>query len=100
MADQIPGVVGCQCRRIHHFRNPCNNPARYCNWCKDGGCTIARQIEASAIREEARNEARNRGGGGYNGPPGMAMVFPNGPFGPPEMRMLGYSDDDDDDELD
>lgn len=110
MADNVPGAAACQCHRIHHYRNPCHNPSRYCNWCKDGGCAVARRAEASAIRDEARREgagSSSRGGGGGFGPPGFlgmpTLRFPHGPFGPPEIRMMGgggESDDEDDDEFD
>ncbi|CAN8096796.1 unnamed protein product [Discula destructiva] len=65
----------------------------------DGGCTIARQAQARAARQEARAEA-DRGGSssGYNGPPAIAMTFPEGPFQPPQIIVLGMGLDEDDED--
>lgn len=106
------GMVTCQCRRIHHYRNPCHNPARPCNWCKDGGCAVQRQNEQRQIRRTARAE-RGHGsshhhaspwGGGAGGPLpafGMPMMRPL-PFllGGPWFIPFGYEDVDDEDDDD
>lgn len=111
MADnqpqQVPGMAPCQCKNIHHWRNntPCVNPARWCQWCKDGGCTLRRQADARRVLRETRailledREAQGQGGGG-GGPPMMRFHFPimPGPFGPHMLTTPWDDDDDDDDE--
>lgn len=98
MADNGPhqagGTVPCNCRAIYHWRNntPCPNPARYCLWCRDGGCTLQREADA---RRDARELQRSRGGG--DRPPGMGFPFPMtfNPYGPQLLGPGGYDDDDD-----
>lgn len=116
MADNNnpPGNLTCRCRRIHHYRNPCHNPARLCNWCKDGGCAVQRQNEQRQMRRAARAEGGGGGGslhhhagpwgGGAGGPPpafGMPMMPPL-PFllGGPGFIPFGFEDDEDEDEDD
>lgn len=57
-------MVACQCRSTYHWRQgggACPNPARWCQWCKDGGCVLARRADAARERREdrrSRNSSR------------------------------------------
>lgn len=58
----VPEMVACQCRSTYHWRQgggSCPNPARWCQWCKDGGCVVARRADAARERREARRSSRN-----------------------------------------
>lgn len=60
---QVTEMVACQCRSTYHWRHgggACPNPARWCQWCKDGGCVLARQ--ADAARESRRSRSSRHGG--------------------------------------
>lgn len=61
---QVTEMVACQCRSTYHWRHGgggCPNPARWCQWCKDGGCVLARQ--ADAARESRRSGSSSSQGG-------------------------------------
>lgn len=106
MADnqpqQVPqaGMVYCQCKNIYHWRNnaPCMNPARWCQWCRDAGCTLRRQAEARRALQETRAALGTQGHHGSGGGPPMESQFPImlGPFGPHMLAAPGDDDDDDD----
>lgn len=67
---QVIETVACQCRSTYHWRHgggACPNPARWCQWCKDGGCVLARQADAArasrhgrSSRHEGRRTRRRR----------------------------------------
>lgn len=61
---QVTEMVACQCRSTYHWRHcggGCPNPARWCQWCKDGGCVLARQADAT---RESRRSVRSSSHGG------------------------------------
>ncbi|ROV97489.1 hypothetical protein VPNG_08706 [Cytospora leucostoma] len=104
MADSQPQQqatttsADCQCKNIYHYRNnaTCKNPARWCQWCKDAGCTLQRRRDA---RRDSRGTqaVREGGGGGGGGLPMMGFRFPvfPGPFGPYMQNTSGDDTDDD-----
>lgn len=63
---QVTEMVACQCRSTYHWRHGggggggCPNPARWCQWCKDGGCVLARQADAARESRRSRSEHGGR----------------------------------------
>lgn len=100
-----PQMVACQCRSTYHWRQDhgaCPNPARWCQWCKDGGCVLARQADArregrrssssSSRHGERRGRRRHRHGGSlmHELPAPPTVPFPMlPPLLPMPMPMLG-----------
>lgn len=108
---QATEMVACQCRGTYHWRHGgggCLNPAQWCQWCKDGGCVLARQ--ANAARERNRNRSsdghgrrQRRGRSRYGGleVPGLPLppllpfpmfptpiTFPRPPFPVPMSGLM------------
>lgn len=60
---QVTEMVACQCRSRYHWRHgggACPNPARWCQWCKDGGCVLARQADAARQPRDGSRHGRRR----------------------------------------
>lgn len=60
---QVTEMVACQCRSTYHWRHSgggCPNPARWCQWCKDGGCVLARQADAARESRRSGRSSRRR----------------------------------------
>ena len=76
-APAAPQMVACQCRSTYHWRQDhgaCPNPARWCRWCSDGGCVLARRADArrdarrsGSSRHGERTRRRRRGHGRHGG---------------------------------
>lgn len=82
---QVTELVACQCRSTYHWRHgggACPNPARWCQWCKDGGCVLARQANAARERHgrKRRRRSRSRSRSSHGGM--MAPGFPALPLPP------------------